>query len=148
MNNDKLQAIENLLFRVGSEVANEAKEIAPYQTGNLKRDIQVFDEHIGKGEVSIGNSLLAKYAPYVHEGTGLYGKHKKRITPKNKKALKTPFGIFKSTKGQKAQPYLTDGLSNYIKNGGFDRAINDCGDELSEEIFDTLKDSLKNITIK
>jgi len=148
MNKDNLQAIEKLLFRVGSEVANEAKETAPYQTGNLKRDIQVFSEHLDKGEVSIGNSLLAEYAPFVHEGTGLYGKHKRKITPKNKKALKTPFGIFKSTKGQKAQPYLTDGLSNYIKSGGFDRAIDACGDEMSEEIFDNLKDSLKNIEIK
>lgn len=148
MNKDNLQAIEKLLFRVGSEVANEAKEIAPYKTGNLKRDIQVFDEHLGRGEVSIGNSLLAKYAPYVHEGTGIYGKMQKKITPKNKKALKTPFGVFKSVNGQKAQPYLRDGLSNYIKSGGFDRAINDCGDELSEVIFDNLKDSMKNITIK
>jgi hypothetical protein len=148
MNNRDLQAIEKLLFRVGSEVANEAKDIAPYQKGNLKRDIQVFDEHIGKGEVSIGNSLLVEYAPFVHEGTGLYGKHKRKIIPKNKKALKTPFGIFKSTKGQKAQPYLTDGLSNYIKSGALDRAIDACGDEMSEEIFDNLKKSLKNISIK
>ncbi len=133
MDNDKLQAIEKLLFRVGAEVVNEAKEIAPYKTGDLKRDIQVFDEHINKGEVSIGNSLLAKYAPYVHYGTGRQAKGKSKAPKK---------------KGQKAQPYLSDGLNNYIRSGGFDRAINDCGNEISEEIFKGLKDSLKNISIK
>lgn len=147
MNND-FKAIENLLFRVGSEVVNKAKDIAPYVTGNLKRDIQVFDEYIGKGEVSVGNTLLAEYAPYVHEGTGIYGKYQRKITPKNGKAMKTPWGYRKSIKGQEAQPYLTDAVKNYIASGDFDKAISDAGDDLSEEFFSTLKDSLKNASIK
>lgn len=146
LDKDDFKSIEKLLFRVGSEVANEAKKIAPYKTGNLKRDIQIFDEHLNKGEVSIGNTLLAEYASFVHNGTGLYGKHKKRITPKRKKALKTPFGTFKSVAGQKAQPYLRDGLSNYIKSGGLDRAVDECGDDLNEEIAKNLFEGLSNFS--
>jgi len=141
------ESIKKLLRRVGEETVSKARDVAPYVTGNLHDDIQLFTENLGSLEIEIGNSLIVKYAPWVHNGTGLYGKYKTKIVPKNKKALKTPFGIFKSTNGQKAQPYLTDGLSNYIKSGGFDRALNDAGDDLSEEIFDGLKKSLKNITI-
>jgi|GEM_PF-735718 len=148
MAQNEFEAIKKLLYRVGSEIANEAKEIAPYDEGDLKRDIQIFDNTIDKGEISVGNSKLTPYARHVHEGTGIYGKKRRKITPKKKKALKTPFGVFKSIKGQKAQPYLTDGVDNYIKNGGFDRALDACGDEICEEVFDGLKDSLTNIKIK
>lgn len=34
------------LFRIGSGVRYRAKQVAPYKTGNLKKDIQVFDERI------------------------------------------------------------------------------------------------------
>ena len=145
MNNSELQGVKKLLFRIGSEVVNEAKTIAPRVTGNLKKDIQVFNENINNLEVEIGNTLLAKYAPFVHEGTGLYGKHKKRITPKNKQALKTPFGIFKSVAGQKAQPYLTNALTNYQRDGGLDRALKAAKNDINEEIFDNIKNSLKHI---
>ena len=38
MNNDNLQSIEKLLFRVVAEVVNEAKAIAPTDISNLKTD--------------------------------------------------------------------------------------------------------------
>lgn len=82
---DELEAIKNLLYRVGAEVVNEAKDIAPYAKGNLKRDIQVFTDDINKLEIDIGNTLLAPYALYVHEGTGLFGPKKKRIILKKQK---------------------------------------------------------------
>jgi len=152
MSEDDFKSIKKLLVRVGEEAATEARKIAPYDTSNLHNDIQVFDSKLSSLEIEIGNSLLAPYARFVHEGTGLYGKYKQKIVPKTKKALKTPFGVFKSTKGQKAQPYLTDAVSNYINSGGLDKAINDAGNELSAEIFkkikEELKTSLKNITIE
>ena len=147
MNNKELEGIKKLLTRMGNEVVNEAKTVAPRRTGNLKRDIQVFKDSVDSLEVEIGNTLLAKYAIYVHEGTGLYGKHKKRITPKNKKALKTPFGVFKSVAGQKAQPYLSDALNNYQRDGGLDRTLRDAKADINEEILDNIKESLKHVLI-
>ncbi|WP_459899796.1 hypothetical protein [Campylobacter concisus] len=48
------------------------------KTGNLKRDIRVFE--VTAGEVKVGNTLKAKYAKYVHSGTRAHV-----IKPKNKK---------------------------------------------------------------
>lgn len=81
------QELEKFLFRVGSEIVSDAKDIAPYATGNLQSDIQVFDENISSLEIEVGNSKLTPYAIYVHEGTSAH-----EIRPKNKKALKTPYG--------------------------------------------------------
>lgn len=136
--------IENFLFRVGSEVASEAKDLAPYETGNLERDIQVFDDNISNHEIEVGNSKLTPYAIHVHEGTGIYGIKKKPITPKNKKALKTPYGLKKSVKGQKAQPYLDDALKNYNP----DRALSDLGDKISEELFKDIEKNFKTFGVK
>lgn len=144
---DDLQSIKNLLFRIGTEVANEAKQKAPFKTGNLKKDIQVFTDNIDNLEISIGNTNLTPYAIFVHQGTGTYGKNKRRITPKNKKALKTPFGLRKSITGQKAQPYLTDALNDYINDGGLNRALDAAGNDISEEVFKDIKNSLDNIEI-
>ena len=60
--------LKDFLFRVGSGVAQVAKEkTAPIRTGNLKRDIRIFE--VTAGEVKVGNTLKAKYAKYVHSGT-------------------------------------------------------------------------------
>ncbi|WP_035148019.1 HK97 gp10 family phage protein, partial [Campylobacter fetus] len=58
---------KNFMFRVGAEVVNESKAIAPFKTGNLKKDIQVFKAD--QTSVTIGNSKLAPYAKFVHFGT-------------------------------------------------------------------------------
>ena len=113
------EAIERLLFRAASEVVERAKVIAPYKTGNLQRDIQVFDDDINQGEVSIGNTALASYAPYVHYGTGRQARGRSRSPNK---------------RGQKAQPYLED-------------ALDDCAGGMSDEIFNNIRDSLNNFRI-
>ena len=63
-----------------------------------------------KGGQFSGTSL---YPVYVHEGTGLYGAFHRRITPRRAKAMvfvgRTGLVIAKSTKGQKAQPYVRRG---------------------------------------
>ena len=133
MNKD-LKSIKNLLFRVGSEVANEAKDKAPYRSGNLKRDIQVFDKDIDNLEISVGNSKLASYAPFVHQGTG------KRARGRSNGRIKKG--------GIKAQPYLEDGLKKYLSSGDMDRALKDCGEDIQEEFKTNLKKSLKNVSIK
>lgn len=141
------EAIENLLFRVASEVATAAKDIAPKDTGNLQTDIKV--KHIDYGDLSaeIGNSKITPYAEFVHNGTGLYGEHHTRIVPKNGKALKTPFGYRKSVAGQKAQPYLSDGFETYVNSGGFDRALSSCATSLKKEVLKNIEISLKNVSV-
>jgi hypothetical protein len=58
-----------------------------------------------------------RYARLVHDGTGLFGPKKRKITPKTKKALRfKPKGsarvIFaRSVKGMEANPFLKDALS-------------------------------------
>lgn len=125
--------IERFLYRVGSEVVNEAKEIAPRQTSNLARDIQVV--RTAKNEVVIGNTKLAEYALFVHNGTKPH-----TIKAKNKKALKTPFGYKKSVKhpGTKANPYLLNALKSYTNSSQFARAsvvvLDDIGLKLKLDI--------------
>lgn len=83
--NELNKALNKFGYRVASEIANEAQDQAPYVTGNLRNDIKVYED--GDLKFEIGNSKLAPYAKWVHDGTGLYGPHKKRIVPRSKKAL-------------------------------------------------------------
>lgn len=124
--------IEAFLFRVGNEIVSDAKDIAPYKTGNLESDIQVWDDNISNLEIEIGNSKLAPYAPYVHYGTDPYV-----IRPKNKQALKTPYGARKkvSHPGIKANPYLQKAVDNYNST----RALDDLGDKICEDVFENIK---------
>jgi len=68
---DKLlpEALKQGLEAVGQLIEDEAKENCPHDDGQLKASIthQVSD---GLDEVVIGSNL--EYAPYVHQGTGLY----------------------------------------------------------------------------
>lgn len=143
-NGEKLKnkPFEKLLFKVATEVANRAKTIAPVDTSNLKKDIQVFDDNIHNLEVEIGNTTLAPYAPFVHEGTGIYGKRKKRIKPKKAKALETPFGYFKSVAGQEAQPYLEDAAKEVLTGANLNKMTASLAEDVGEEIVKALKITL------
>lgn len=124
--------IEPFLFRVAGEISNDAKDLAPYKTGNLERDIQVFDDNISNLEIEIGNSKLTPYARFVHDGTKPH-----EIRPKNKKALKTPFGVRKKVNhpGTKANPYLQNAVNKY----NFNPALDDLGNKIGEDIFKNIK---------
>ena len=74
--------LKNFLFRIGSGIVLKAKYIAPIKTGNLKKDIQVFDDRIEGLEIEVGNTKLAPYAKFVHDGTAPHV-----IKPKKMKAL-------------------------------------------------------------
>ena len=134
--------LKDFLFRVGSGVAQVAKEkTAPIRTGNLKRDIRVFEANAS--EVKIGNTLKIKYAKYVHSGTRAY-----TIKPKNKKALANKkAGLFFGKKvkhpGIKANPYLLNAWNIY-ENGGLKRASDDLVHNLGKEIVKEIKVILKN----
>ena len=139
---DEQEKLKELLLSIGQLVEAEAVQNAPKDTSRLANDIQVFTDNLHNLSISVGNSKAIDYAPYVHEGTGLYGTKKRRITPTKKKALKTPFGLRKSIKGQKAQPYLEDALEAVTNSGKLNNLLNNYTDELGEDIFKSIKDSL------
>jgi hypothetical protein len=136
--------IEDMVKRLGEDVeaglvagmtravgALEAEVVgeAPVVTSNLANSVtSEVDPDGRRGEVRV----QAGYGIYVHEGTGLYGPEKKKITPRTAKALKTPYGPRKSVKGQKPNPFAqraleaTDiqaefarGLGDYLKSKGW-----------------------------
>jgi hypothetical protein len=117
---------------------------APYITGRLRGDITVFPQH-NAHEIEVGNTRLIDYAVYVYYGTKPH-----EIKPKRKKALKTPYGTFKKVKhpGTKANPYLDNALSAIVSSGRFERLLGGMGDEMSEEMFDNITASLKNMIVK
>lgn len=144
---DAQEAVQELLLRIGHEIEAEAKEIAPKVEGDLARDIQVFIDNLDNLEISIGNSKLIEYAPFVHGGTGLYGPKKKRITPRTKKALKTPFGPRKSIAGMKANPYMFNALDNFLSSGKLDIIYEEFSDRLGDDIFNAVRNTLKNLRV-
>ena len=70
---------KRFIFRVASEVVNSAKEIASYQTGNLKKDIKVISYSHKKAV--IGNTKLAPYAKFVYFGTKPHMIKVKKLKP-------------------------------------------------------------------
>jgi HK97 gp10 family phage protein len=99
--------------RVTAQMTTEAMAEAPRKTGNLKRSIHAEVASLGgfSGKV-IQDIGVAKYGPWVHNGTGLYGPEGKEIiiTPTKKKALfwkgaKHP--VKRSVvKGMKPRPFM------------------------------------------
>lgn len=142
--------IHKLIYRIASEIANQAQSEAPYRTGNLRNDIQVFDDRLKiAGEARVGNTKLAPYAPYVQNGTGVHGPRKERIYPKKAKALKTPYGPRKSIAGMKPNPYYTRAFEKYTTGPKLDRAMATTGKDIGETIKNDLKKALTgNPTIK
>ena len=93
------------MINVVSEIEARAIRYAPVRTSNLANS--------GTSDVnadgSIGTvSFTARYAGYVHQGTGLYGPRKKKIGPINKKALYWPGAAHpvRSIRGMKPNPFL------------------------------------------
>ncbi len=144
---DVQDTLEELLLRIAFEIEAEAKEIAPKREGDLARDIQVFMDNLAALDVSIGNSTLIEYAPFVHSGTGLYGPNKKRITPREKQALRTPYGPRKSIAGQKPQPYLNDAASNILSSGKLDIIFDEFSGRLGDDVFDAIRSQLKSLHV-
>ncbi|MEK6744290.1 MAG: hypothetical protein AABZ15_11790 [Nitrospirota bacterium] len=66
---------------------------------------------------------LADYGRYVVEGTGLFGPFKRKIVPKNAKALKTPWGPRKSIKGQEPNDFITRGVEKLNPPEAFEEGM-------------------------
>jgi len=126
--------LENFLYRLGWAVAVRAKKRSPFKTGNLRRDIQAFTQWLKKGFVEVGNTKITPYAWFVHEGTGIFGPNKKRIKPKQKKALKTPYGVKKSITGMPARPYLEEAAKEVIEG----KELNQIASAFTNELGDSL----------
>ncbi|CUU83392.1 phage protein%2C HK97 gp10 family [Campylobacter hyointestinalis subsp. hyointestinalis] len=132
---------KKFLFRVGSETANEAKKIAPYKTGNLKKDIQVIS--VNDKSVTIGNTKLAPYAKFVYFGTKPHIiKVKKAKALANKKSGLV-FGKKVNHPGTKANPYLKNALDSYIKGSGFTRAKSALANEIKNRVLNDIKKAVK-----
>jgi hypothetical protein len=121
----------------------KAKAEAPVRTGRLSGSSGgrggiswKINEHGDRIDGNLNATALnpetgENYALFVHEGTGIFGPKKKRITPKNGQALKFKIGgetIFaKSTKGQKPNPFLKRGFEEAMHQAQpiFDREMAD-----------------------
>ena len=126
MNNDFIANL-NLLINGGLQdiivekledacqlIENEAKELCPVDDGTLKASI---NHKIAIKDTKltgiIGSNL--EYAPYVHEGTGIYA-----INGKGRKEVPWTFVDTKGktwvTKGQKPKQFLKEAILNNEEN--------------------------------
>ena len=110
------KAILNNITKACLLVEREAKKNCPIDQGPL-RAAMTHDVNIVFGEVigRIGNTM--EYAPYVHQGTGIYAKDGNgRKTPWKYKAEGGKYAGWHTTKGQKPQPFLENAkISNMAK---------------------------------
>lgn len=144
---------QKLLHSIGVAITNRAKDIAPVDTGELQASIDIIKET--KESVTIGHranpNLKTKdgwfYPTLVHEGTGIYGKRKKRIKPKKAKALNTPFGYFKSIAGQKAYPYLSDATEDVIRGKQMETIVDSFTEDLGKDVVEDIKKSFRELKI-
>lgn len=100
------------LRKIAERAREHAWEAAPYRTGDLRASLTV--QELDAETVAMGTNL--EYAIFVHQGTGLYGPFRRRITPVRKKALYWPGARHpvKSVAGQRPQPFLTTALAKVL----------------------------------
>ena len=99
----------------GTAVKNKAQRLCPVAPGGgrLRTSIEV-EMAVERGAPVARVGTNVEYALYVHEGTGIYGKRGRPITPVRAKALKFTVGgktlIRRSVAGMPGRPFLTDAL--------------------------------------
>jgi HK97 gp10 family phage protein len=142
--NEFPEVAKKILLKVGAAIVSEASKSppdgAPVKSGHLRKNITMDTSKLASFQVTIGTKTTVPYAEYVHEGTGVYGKHKTPIVPKKKKALKTPYGIKKNVKGQEPNPFLDRAAEKVIYGGGIKEILE--GKDVSGYIEDAIKKSL------
>lgn len=101
-------AVEAAMMQAALAVEAEAKDRCPANTGALRRSITSAVRREGGGVVGyVGTNL--EYAPYVHEGTGIYARKGNGRTTNLPWVYKDDAtGKFIATKGQRAQPFLEE----------------------------------------
>jgi len=105
---------EKAAFKAGMtnlllEAKAKAVPLTPVRTSNLVNSERIIVSPDGtKGILR----ATAKHAKFVHDGTGLYGPHHKKIVPVNKKALFWPGAEHPvtSVKGIRPNPFFTKAL--------------------------------------
>ena len=104
---DKIKVCESVAIDRGCQVIeNKAKELCPVDDGVLRASIthKVQESSVGTITGTVGTGV--EYAPYVHQGTGLFAVNGDgRKEPWVYKDVK---GQFHKTIGQKPQPFLLD----------------------------------------
>ena len=146
-------ALKRFLFRIGSGIRYRAHKIAPvgpgndegYDGGNLKKDIQVFDDKIDSFSISVGNTNLVPYAKFVYFGTRPHV-----IKPKKMKALANKksgqiFGKSVNHPGTKANPYIEKAFSEYISSASFVKAKEQLAKDIGDETVKFITSSINNI---
>lgn len=96
------QAIVEGLEKVGQIIENQAKEFSPVDDGTLRASIT--SKVVNDDTAIIGTNV--EYAPYVHEGTGIYAEDG-RSTPW---VYMNAEGKFIMTYGQPPNPFLQDAI--------------------------------------
>lgn len=138
-------ALKRFLFRIGSGVRYRAKQVAPYKTGKLKEDIQVFDNRADSLSIGVGNTMLVSYAKFVYFGTKPHV-----IKPKKMKALANKksgqiFGKSVNHPGTKANPYIEKAFSEYISSASFVKAKEQLAKDIGDETVKFITSSINNI---
>lgn len=120
----KKKQIEAGLTKCCIKVQKSAFEKCPKDSDALRQSISYkVTKYSAKSEGIVGSEL--EYAPYVHEGTGIYSR-----TGRGRKdvpwSYKDEDGKWHSTEGIKPRPFLEE-------------ARNECKDEILQIMFNTLK---------
>ena len=104
---DKIKVCESIAIDRGCQIIeNKAKELCPVDDGVLRASIthKVQESSVGTITGTVGTGV--EYAPYVHQGTGLFA-----VNGDGRKepwVYKDAKGQFHKTIGQKPQPFLLD----------------------------------------
>lgn len=110
---DNSDILAKRTYQIARALQNNIKKEAPYKQGRLKRSIRVDTRIEKKFSIITGyyDEGIAPHGDYV-----LFGTEPHEIRPKNKKALKTPYGVFKKVNhpGTKANDFLGRGLLDTI----------------------------------
>jgi hypothetical protein len=117
--------IDRGFLSVLEHAGEEAKTLAPYRTGRLRGSISAYLTGKRQGAVV----AKAPYSSFLHEGTGIYGPHKKAIVivPQEKEALwwKGALHPVKMVvvKGIKPIPFIKRALQNTLIKTAFEKGF-------------------------
>lgn len=106
--------IEAFLMDAAITVQSRATRLAPVDTGTLKNSIAY---EVTQRQATVGTEL--HYAPYVHEGTGIYGPLRREIRPVTASVLswvgrdgRRVFARF--VRGMRPRPFLRDAFNQSV----------------------------------
>lgn len=99
------EAVRRAAVEAGELVADTARRLAPVRTGTLRRSIEVKVEH-GERASTVEVAPNRKVAWYAHLVE--FGAARHVILPKNRKALKTPAGVYRQVvhPGHAPRPFM------------------------------------------